>query len=53
MLLSECRHSVIITITHSEKALCDLNARVEAQGEIVPAAYGLGHYLLEERHKGI
>ena len=30
----------IIIITHSERALFDLNVRVEAQGGIVPEAYG-------------
>ena len=33
-----------IIITHSERALFDLNARVEAQGGIVPEAVGRGHY---------
>ena len=31
-----------IIITHSERALFDLNARVEAQGRIVPEAIGRG-----------
>ena len=32
---------VNIIITHSERALFDLNARVEAQGGIVPEAVGI------------
>ena len=35
---------VIIIITHSEKALFNLNARVEARGAIVPKAVGRGYY---------
>ena len=36
------RHNIIIA--HSERALFDLNARVEAQGGIVHEAVGQGHY---------
>ena len=42
-----------IIITHSERALFDLNARVKAQGGIVPEAVGRGYYSPEGRHKGI
>ena len=42
-----------IIITHSETALFNLNARVEARGTIVPKAAGRGHYSPERRHKGI
>ena len=34
----------IIIITHSDRALFDLNALVSFLGKIVPAAYGLEHY---------
>ena len=43
----------IIIITHSERALFNLNARVEARGIIVPKAVGRGYYDPERRHKGI
>ena len=42
-----------IIITHSERALFDLKARVKAQGGIVPEAVGRGYYSPEGRHKGI
>ena len=42
-----------IIITHSERALFNLNARVEARGIIVPKAVSRGYYDLERRHKGI
>ena len=42
-----------IIITHSERALFNLNARVEARGTIVPEAVGRGYYGPERRHKGI
>ena len=42
-----------IIITHSERALFNLNARVEARGTIVPKAVGRGYYGPERRHKGI
>ena len=42
-----------IIITHSERALFNLNARVEARGIIVPKAVGRGYYDPERRHKGI
>ena len=44
-------HNIIIT--HSERALFNLNARVEARGTIVPKAVGRGYYGPERRHKGI
>ena len=44
---------IIIIITHSERALFNLNARVEARGTIVPKAVGRGYYGPERRHKGI
>ena len=34
----------IIIITHSDRALFNLNALVSSLGTIVPAAYSLGHY---------
>ena len=34
----------IIIITHSDRALFNLNARVEARGIIVPKAVGRGYY---------
>ena len=40
-------------MTHSERALFYLNARVEARGIIVPKAECRGHYCPERRHKGI
>ena len=43
----------IIIITHSERALFNLNACVEARGIIVPKAVGRGYYGPERRHKGI
>ena len=46
-------YTVIIIITHSERALFNLNARVEARGTIVPKAVGRGYYGPERRHKGI
>ena len=42
-----------IIITHSERALFNLNARVEARGIIVPKAVGRGYYGPERRHKVI
>ena len=42
-----------IIITHSERALFNLNARVEARGIIMPKAVGRGYYGPERRHKGI
>ena len=42
-----------IIITHSERALFNLNARVEARGTIVPKAVGRGYYGPERQHKGI
>ena len=42
-----------IIITHSERALFNLNACVEARGTIVPKAVGRGYYGPERRHKGI
>ena len=42
-----------IIITHSERSLLNLNARVEARGIIVPEAVGRGYYDPERRHKGI
>ena len=42
-----------IIITHSERALFNLNALVEARGTIVPKAVGRGYYGPERRHKGI
>ena len=42
-----------IIITHSERALFNLNARVAARGTIVPKAVGRGYYSPERRHKGI
>ena len=35
---------VRIIITHSDRALFNLNARVEARGTIVPKAAGRGYY---------
>ena len=46
-------YGVIIIITHSERALFNLNACVEARGTIVPKAVGRGYYGPERRHKGI
>ena len=43
----------IIIITQSERTLFDLNARVEAQGGIIPEAVDRGHYSPEGRHKSI
>ena len=37
-------------MTHSERALFNLNARVEARGTIVPKAVGRGYYGPERRH---
>ena len=34
---------IIIIITHSDRALFNLNALVSSLGTIVPSAYGLGH----------
>ena len=42
-----------IIITHSERALFNLNDRVEARGTIVPKAVGRGYYGPEGRRKGI
>ena len=42
-----------IIITHSERALFNLNACVEARGTIVPKAVDRGYYGPERRHKGI
>ena len=42
-----------IIITHSERALFNLNACVDARGTIVPKAVGRGYYGPERRHKGI
>ena len=42
-----------IIITHSERALFNLNDRVEARGTIVPKAVGRGYYGPERRRKGI
>ena len=42
-----------IIITHSERALFNLNTRVEARGTIVLKAVGRGYYGPERRHKGI
>ena len=42
-----------IIITHSERALFNLNARVEARGTIVPKAVGRGYYGPERQRKGI
>ena len=36
----------IIIITHSDRALFNLNALVSSLGTIVPSAYGLGHYMV-------
>ena len=41
----------IIIITHSGRALFNLNARVEARGTIVPKAVGRWYYGPERRHK--
>ena len=46
-------YKYIIIITHSERALFNLNARVEARGTIVPKAVGRAYYGPERRHKGI
>ena len=43
----------IIIITHSDRALFDLNALVSSLGGIVPSAYGLGHYSPLGLHSGI
>ena len=43
----------IIIITHSDRALFNLNALVSSIGTIVPAAYGLGHYCPSSLHSGI
>ena len=40
----------IIIITHSDCALFNLNARVEARGTIVPKAVGRGYYCPERRY---
>ena len=40
-----------IIITHRERALFNLNARVEARGTIVPKAVGRGYYGPERRHE--
>ena len=42
----------IITITHSDRALFNLNAFVSSLGTTVPSAYGLGHYDLSSLHSG-
>ena len=34
----------MLIITHSDRALFNLNALVSSLGAIVPSAYGLGHY---------
>ena len=40
-----CIHQIYtIIITHSERALFNLNARVETRGIIVPKAVGRGYY---------
>ena len=44
------RQNINTIITHSERALFDLNARVEARGIIVPKAVGRGYYNPERRH---
>ena len=41
---------IIIIITHSDRALFNLNALVSSLGTIVPSAYGLGHYYKENKH---
>ena len=51
-LLTHCMNNNII-ITHSERALFNLNVRVEARGTIVPKAVGRGYYGPERQHKGI
>ena len=43
----------IIIITHSDRALFNLNALVSSLGTIVPSAYGLGHYGPSSLHAGI
>ena len=43
----------IIIITHRDRALFDLNVLVSSLGEIVPLAYGLGHYSLLGLHSGV
>ena len=43
----------IIIITHSDRALFNLNALVSSLGTIVPSAYGLGHYGTSSLHAGI
>ena len=43
----------IIIITHSDRALFDLNALVLSLGVIVPSFYGLGHYSPLGLHSGI
>ena len=42
----------IIRITHSDRALFNLNALVLSLGTIVPAACGLRHYCLSGLHSG-
>ena len=42
----------IIIITHSDRALFNLNALVSSLGTIVPSAYGLGHYGPSSLHSG-
>ena len=42
----------IIIITHSDRALFNLNALVSSLGTIVPSAYGLGHYGPSSLHAG-
>ena len=42
-----------IIITHSERALFNLNARLEARGTILPKAVGRWHYCPKGRYKGI
>ena len=43
----------IIIITHSDRALFNLNALVSSLGTIVAAAYGFGHYCPSSPHSGI
>ena len=43
----------IIIITHSERALFNLNVLVSSLGTIVPEAVGLGHYYPSSLHSSI
>ena len=47
------KHNNNIIITHSERALFNLHARVEAREIIVPKAVGRGYCGPERRHKCI